>query len=151
MGTIAKVIEVVKMPHGNAPESVRKAWVGCRFPTDALECGHVPQYVKPVVPSGRTGPIPAAEYLATPAADRPPWKVNGFSVNQAVAIEELAKRDLVAAQWFKDRGYPLKGGGFRFELDAVKIIEYYTSDELMKLGPITRYDDMETGTPRPMT
>lgn len=149
---IARTIEVISVPHGDAPAWVRAAWVGCRFPTSSCECGHIPQYVTSVLPSEHKGLIPATEYLANPEKYAP-QKIDGYSIDQAVALEVLEKRNPKAAAWWRNLGFPKKGAdenAFRFKLEEVLVVDTYSHDELMKRGPIVRYDDMETGTMRAM-
>ncbi len=148
MGSIAKIIEIVKLPHGAAPESVRRGWIGCEMPTWGFECGHCPDYVESIVPRKSKGPLTVEEIWALKNED---WKIDGFSILQEIALQVLATRAPLAAKWFYQHGFPQKDRGFRFKLEEVRILRTYTLDEEMKLpGKLRRYDDMETGTMRLM-
>lgn len=74
MSSIAKIIEITSVPHGDAPLWVRGAWVGCVLPCASLECGHVPQYVESVLPRKRKGQLTAAEYMALPTGTMRPMQ-----------------------------------------------------------------------------
>lgn len=147
MGHIAKTIEITADEvHGDAPLWVRRSWKGCRFPTASLECGHVPQYVMSVLPATRQGLMSAEEFLAR----SPDEKIAGYDVHTDVALQVLECHAPQAADWFYALGYPKDGCGFRFKREEVSVVETYTEEELHKFGPLTFYDDMETGTMRPM-
>jgi len=153
MGGIARTIEVVSLPHGDAPAWVRGAWIGCRFPTARAECGHVPEYVYSVLPATRKGLISAAEYLALPESERAKFtqKVAGFSVLQDVALQVLEKRRPDAAAWWRRQGFPKTDPDrncFRFKREEVMVVDVHSHDA--KLGPLYIADDMETGTMRLM-
>lgn len=144
MGSIAKIIEVVLLPHGAAPESVRRGWIGCEMPTWGLECGHIPQYVDSILPRKSKGPLTVEQFRALKDED---WKIDGFSVLQETALQVLAVHAPLAAKWFNQHGFPQKDRGFRFKLKEVRVLRTYTLDEEMKLpGKLTVYDDMERGT-----
>ena len=142
MGNIAKIIEVVTLPHGAAPESVRRGWIGCEMPTWGFECGHCPDYVDSILPS--KGPLTAEQFQALRDED---WKIDGFSVLQETALQVLVVHAPLAAKWFYQHGFPQKDRGFRFKFKEVRVLRTYTLDEEMKLpGKLRRYDDMERGT-----
>lgn len=148
MSSIAKIIEIVLLPHGVAPESVRREWIGCEMPTWGFECGHVPQYVERVLPSACKGPLTVEQWRAQISED---WKIDGFSVLQEIALQVLAVHSPLAAKWFYQHGFPHKDEGFRFKLKEVKVLRTYTLDEETKLGgKLRRYDDLERGTMVPM-
>ncbi|MDB5225255.1 MAG: hypothetical protein JWL87_207 [Candidatus Adlerbacteria bacterium] len=150
MDAIARIIKIIELPHGDAPEWVRRGWIGCEIPCKGLECGHIPVYVHSVVPRLTRGPLTVPEFLALPKEQ----KIDGYTVNQADALMALEAHNPAAAKWWKDHGFPKKGkgkDGFRFKLSEVKVVEAYTEEELMKLGvTLNRYDDMERGTTRPV-
>lgn len=126
---IARNIEIISVPHGNAPGWVRAAWVGCRFPTASLECGHVPQYVRSVIKEKRSGPLSVAEFQKLSAEERGPQQIAGYSFNQAVALEVLEKHDSKAAAWWKSRGFPNNDPSnncFRFKREEVAVVDVHT-------------------------
>lgn len=137
----AKTIEIVKTPHGDAPEWVRRAWIGCQFPVAARECGHVAQYVHSVMPQPRRGLLKATDYLAMSEEERnklAPQKVAGYSVRQDVALKALAEISPAAHIFWKSLGFP-KGGEdencFRFETEACRVVEFYSHEELARPAP----------------
>jgi hypothetical protein len=146
MSSIAKVIKIVSLPHGDAPDWVRQAWVGCILPCEP-ECGHVPVYVQSVLPKPpeKGGHRPGVEFFNK--LKEPNQKVAGFSVDTKLALDVLRKKSPTAAKWFYDRGYPMDGKAFRFRADEAKVIEFVPDG---RGGTIVRYDDMETGSMRPL-
>lgn len=142
---IARIIEIKSLPEGTPPESVRKAWIGCVMPCYP-ECGHIPVYAEDVGRSRRKGPLTVTEFLALPPAK----KVEGYSVPQDIALQVLAVHSPITARWFEQNGYPHPDMDFRFRHDEVTVLRTMNLREQMTSGPIVRYDDMETGTPRRM-
>ena len=146
MSSVASVIQVTAPTvHGEAPEWVRRRWIGCEMPCEP-ECGHVPLYVKGVLPPERKGMMSVAEFRALRTGD---WKLDGFSVPTTIALQILECHSPEAAQWFYENGYPKQDKCFRFKLAETKILRHLTAEEAMKLGAGTVYDNMETGTMRP--
>lgn len=135
---IPKIIEIVSLPHGAAPEWVRREWIGCELPCEP-ECGHIPVYAESVLKQPRDRPMTAAEFMAEPL----PEKIDGFSVHMTIALQVLSMHCPLAADWFERNGYPLKDKCFRFRLSEVKVLARYGHDEG---GPIVRFNDMERGT-----
>lgn len=119
-------IRIVSRPQGEAPEWVRDAWIGCELACLGNTCGHTPAYCGGIV----TGAV---------------TKVTGFDVEQVHAIQTLLARNPQAGAWFLERGYPTPGECFRFVATCAKVLE---RREIT--GPVIMYDDMETGTMRPM-
>jgi hypothetical protein len=132
MSSLAKTIKIVAIPDGEAPEEVRRGWLGCILPCEP-ECGHVPMYIEGV--------------LSGPKLE----KVAGFSVPQEKALAILEQQTPAAAAWFREHGFPRDNKCFRFRREETEVTETYTAEEELALGPIHVYDDMETGTMRQMT
>lgn len=148
MASFAKIIKIASLPHGDAPESVRRGWLGCILPTAGVTCGHVPRYTRSVVPRKKKGLLTANEFIALNHADD---KIDGFDVWQEIALQVLSIHSPLAAKWFYEHGHPVQDKDwncFGFKLAEVEILRAYTEAELMKLGPFVQYDDMETGTMR---
>ncbi len=148
MASFAKIIRINSLPHGDAPEAVRRGWVGCILPTARVTCGHVPRYTRSVVPRTKKGLLTVEEFLAL---DRVNDKIDGFDVYQEIALQVLAVHSPLAAKWFYQHGHPVQDKNwdcFGFKLAEVEILRTYTTAELMALGPFIEYDDMETGTMR---
>lgn len=154
MTSIAKTIEITAdCVEGGAPEWVRRAWKGCIIPTATLECGHIPRYVRRVSEDEPGGLVPASKYFSEPEKYRL-QKTEGYTVLQAHALEALKQRDPKAHAWWHEHGYPKAGAhenAFRFRREEVRVVDTYSLEELKKFGPLVVYDDMETGTMRPMT
>lgn len=97
-------ILIVRVPAGNAPEEVRKAWVGVELLLHApgLYKAKVAGLLDP--PRGRL-----ATWLPfLPGLGR--TKV-GYTVPAGPAVEELARRNLAAARWFRMNVPHLLGPG----------------------------------------
>jgi hypothetical protein len=145
MTGMPSLIEITALPHGDAPEWVRQAWVGCVLPCIADECGHIPKYVESVLPRTHKGPLKASDILANPDKFKT-LKIAGFDVPQDIALQVLAVHSPQAAQWFEQQGFPREDKCFRFKHEEVTVLQRASS-----AGPTRRYDDLETGTMRPMT
>lgn len=144
MSTIASLIKIVSLPHGDAPEAVRRGWIGCVMPCEP-ECGHIPVYTKSVLPKKRSGLLTAAEFKALP----PTQKINGFSVPQDIALLTLSCHAPLAAKWFYQHGFPHADQCFRFKLEETEVVRYCSEDEL-RGRPMVVYDDLERGTMQPI-
>lgn len=147
MSTIAKVIQIVARPHGDAPGWVRDGWIGCVLPCAGFECGHIPEYSESVIPANRKGLMTAAEFRERSSDE----KIAGYSVYIDIALRVLECHSLQAADWFYAFGYRKRNGLFRFKREHVNVLASYTEAELTEHGPLHRYDDIETGTMRPMS
>ena len=143
MSNSAKFIKITSLPHGDAPDWVRNAWIGCSMPCEP-ECGHIPQPVQSVLPPKRLSRLLRIDRFLKHEA---PQKVAGYSVDTTVALVILRKKSPSAARWFYDRGYPKDGMAFRFRAEEVTVIETVPEGQR---GKVVRYDDMETGTLRPL-
>ncbi len=131
MDFLAKRIRIVAdIVHGDPPEWVRRAWKGCVLPCEP-ECGHIP-----VV---STGIVDSKPWPGTPIA--------GFSVPQTEALEILGAHNPAAAYWFRSLGYPKEGQAFRFKMEECEIVDH---TKIGEGSSITRYDDIEKGTMRPV-
>jgi hypothetical protein len=144
MTGMPSLIEITHLPHGDAPEWVRQEWLGCVLPCIPDECGHIPKYVGSVLPRTETGPLKASDILANPDKFKT-LKIAGFDVPKDTALQVLAVHSPVAAQWFEQHSDP-NGKYLRFKYEEVTILQRASS-----AGPTRRYDDLETGTMRPMT
>lgn len=129
MSRPASIIEIVSLPNGEAPEEVRKAWIGCALPC-LPSCGHVAVPVQGVLSN---------VWLMD--------KVDGFDVPQGIALRVLEHVAPEAARWFEERGFPRKNQNFRFARKHVRVLKELSHDAP---GKVTVYDDMETGTHRPV-
>ncbi len=124
MATLASVIEIRSLPRGEAPEWVRKAWIGCVLPC-LPSCGHIPEHTE--------GLLTGVRLMK---------KVDGFDVPQGIALRVLEVHSPKAARWFEERGFPKKKMNFRFARKEVEVLR--TVPEKAR-GKLIVYDDMETG------
>lgn len=118
---VASKIRIISTPQGEPPEWVRNAWIGCELSCILDTCGHVPV---PVVG------VDTRTFRGT---------VAGFSVDQGVALEALNQRNLEAAAWFGERGYPRAGEQFRFKAECCKVLEHTS----LRAPKIAVWDDLE--------
>jgi hypothetical protein len=74
-------IRIIAVPPGQAPEEIRKGWIGCEFETVALPGSK--DYVQLGVRLGK------------------PENLGGYNVETGEAIAVLAKKNPNAAEWWK--------------------------------------------------
>ncbi len=115
-------VTVSKIPAGGAPEEIRAAWLGLTLPCFAM--------------AGMLSGHEQRDAVTGEARERGRFCV---IVPQGEALEILAKSNLKAAQWWRDRGYPLSiTSNFTFGLDEVTILSGVT------LKPVIQVcDDMQ--------
>jgi hypothetical protein len=118
-------IRITKVPDGEAPLEVRKAWVGLELPCGPI-CGYAAESGKSVL-----------SHEPTP---------NRYEVDvpQREALEILAAKDPQATAWWYAHGFPQGDDWFNFAREEVEIISGVTMQK------VTVYDNMETGHWRPM-
>ena len=110
-------IKIVKVPAGEAPIEVRKAWVGLILPCD-------PYLGYPDNASERG-------VLTNKKRDR---NRCGFSVPQDQAIEILEKEHSEAAAWWKAHGFPQDAGSrFGFAEEEGEIISGVTRQQIIEV------------------
>ncbi len=119
--TIGGQIRITKVPSGEAPLEIRKAWVGLVLPCDPY-LGYPDDGLDRGILSGK-------EVSRNRC---------GFSVPQDQAIEILEKEYPLAAAWWKANGFP-QGGDKRFGFaeEEAEIISGVTRSK------IRLYDEME--------
>lgn len=118
-------IRITKVPDGEAPLEIRKAWVGLELPSHPI-CGYATESGKGVL------------------SNEPVQNRCEVDVPQREALEILAAKDPQAAAWWNAHGYPQGDRWFSFAREEVEIISGVT------MQTVTVYDDMETGRWRPM-
>lgn len=117
-------IKITKTPEGEAPKWVRSAWVGLVLPcASRTTCTLDPD----------TGRHDLRGVLSGKQVE----PGIGFLVPTDLAVAALAKKNPRAAQWWRDHGYPQKGGAFHFRESEAEALEGVQSGALV--------DDMETG------
>ncbi len=102
----AKFIEIIAAPRGQAPEEVRKAWIGCILPL-AEDSNEKDAQIS----IGVLGPKLEA--------------YRGFTVPAAAAFEVLKRRSAEAETWWRNNCSYLFAGGQKliFNADACKPVE----------------------------
>lgn len=103
---VPDLIEIIKLPHGEAPLHIRAKWIGCVFPTDRSTSGDAPLDVQGVQ---------SRAYKGT---------VAGFVVDQGTALQILAEHSVKAAEWFEARGYPRQDESFVFRTEDIQVVSY---------------------------
>lgn len=100
-------IRIIKTPAGQAPEEIRKAWVGLVLP-----CGPIAGYLESGTELGALSLEPINRGRRT------------VSVPQVEALEILAKERPFAAEWWAEMGFPRAfASRFAFGLDEVEILD----------------------------
>lgn len=100
---------IAVIPRGGAPEKVRREWIGIILPFD--------------VPNERSRERNLVSKELQP--DRP-----FVTVPARIALEELEKKSLEAAQWFRDNLSPsfLQFGNFTFGTSELEITDLRTGN-----------------------
>ena len=98
-----KTIRITKTPTGEAPEWVRQAWVDLKLPLQQQEDESPSTFG--VLRKGGATPRP-----------------NCWKVRQNKALRVLRKKEPLAAQWWKIRGYPMKRSLFTFAADEAVLL-----------------------------
>ncbi len=117
MKTISGYVKIVKVPNGEAPLDVRKAWVGLVLPCDPY-LGYPDNDLERGILSGKKA-----------ARNR-----CGISVRQDLAIEILEKERPEAAAWWKANGFPQEAGSrFGFAEEEIEIISGVTHSKIIEV------------------
>ncbi len=95
-------ILVVKAPPGDAPEEVRRAWVGLTLPA-------YPQFGKEVGYGSLSKDVV--------------FEGDAFCVPAAKALEALRLKSPEAADWWGERGHPIPFTDFLFPIDCANVLE----------------------------
>lgn len=112
------LIRIIKLPEGEAPEIVRKAWLGLILPCS------------PTVGWSNEG-----EELKVLSGKKIP-KRYGFSVPQAEAIKILSKSNRKAATWWKKHGFPQAGKYFGFDESEAEILRGVTNQRIFVVNDL---------------
>ena len=94
---------IIKTPYGEAPEHIRRAWLGIVLPC-----------VEKHLTNSVTGVLTGRPYYLNQVV---------YYVRQAAACDVLAKNQPVAAQWWKDNGFPKPGRMFTFREEEVLVLQ----------------------------
>ena len=106
------LIKIVKVPAGEAPENIRRAWIGLTLPCGSI-CGYPNQEAERGVVT----------------REKTQQNRRGFQVSQLLAIAILAKHAPSAAQWWRSQGYPKPAEFFHFGADEAEIISGVTQQK----------------------
>ena len=99
---MGNMIRIINTPPGQAPEWVRKAWVGIELPIDPPIDGGIQVGVK----LGK------------------PENIGGYHVHSATAFRILEKHDISAWEWWHEHAdYAMRGGQLVFKKDVCELIE----------------------------
>ncbi len=93
-------VRIVAVPPGEAPEEVRRAWVGLELPLAV----------------GETGPRDGWTYGVLSAA--PAGVRNGCAVDGRIAVTLLAETDPSAADWWRSNAPHVLAGGYQLVFPA---------------------------------
>lgn len=124
------MIEIVRVPEGEAPDWVREAWVGHVLPCDQF-LGYAQSRDKGVVSLQET----TRNKLS-------------YAVPQKDALQILRNYSPNAAAWWRIHGFPKDTPGedyFGFDEADAKVVQGVVTRQ----GPGVVYDDMETGRMEP--
>ena len=109
-------IKIVRTPAGQAPEKIRRAWIGITLPCEPI--------------------LGFSEGIELGAVTRKPVKKRYcFHVPQVPAIEALEQVAPNAANWWRRFGYPRANGWFTFGEDEAEIIYGVVPQQLI-LGDV---------------
>ena len=117
--TTSGCISIVRIPEGEAPLWVRRAWVGILLPCDPYSGPGEDRGAM----SGQTSDVRSC-----------------FGVSQGEAIGLLASHNAEAARWWKRQGYPRDGECFGFSKADAVILGDVTPHRAI-LIPEDRMDD----------
>lgn len=107
-------IRIIKIPAGEAPLSIRRAWVGLILPCDPI-CGFPTS-------GGERGALTGKESS---------HNRYGFSVLQEDAIEILEWASTEVAKWWWEHGYPKPDQYFGFAEDEAEIVGGVTHQQIV--------------------
>jgi len=107
-------IKITRVPRGEAPDWVRKAWVGLTVPCYPI-----------------AGYIPGGEATLSFKKRLDPRQC--FVVPQAKAIDALAKTNPEAAQWWNDHGFPWGPLSFTFGEGEAEIVSGVRFQKLIEV------------------
>jgi len=99
-----KRIRIISVPPGQAPEWVRKEWVGLELPLTEVQ--------------------PDEDDLLTDVVEGRPERSNdmGYSVEGGIAIEMLGKKSMEAAQWWRNNASHILDSALVFNKEVCKLI-----------------------------
>jgi len=96
-------IKIIKIPQGEAPEEIRREWVGIFLPCEPI-----------------LGFSNSTQFGAV--TGRKKQNSYSFHVPQIEAIEALEKKSPGAAKWWREHHYPQPNMNFVFDEDEAEII-----------------------------
>jgi hypothetical protein len=111
-------IRIIARPPGEAPETVRDAWVGVELPLPLGRRSQRRTFLTSGVLSGRRGWWPILRAAVLGRLDIH----SGYAVNARQAVDILANTDPVAAAWWEDHA-PVLLDGKRFFVFPEEVCE----------------------------
>lgn len=108
-------IRIIMTPAGQAPEEIRRAWIGLVLPCEPI-LGFSDGFAEYEVVTGKKVP-----------------KRYSFHVPQCPAIETLEQVTPEAARWWRDRGYPHTDKWFTFGENEAEIIYGVIRQEIVEV------------------
>ena len=106
------LLEIIKVPAGDAPPEVREAWVGLRL-----------YYVGQDFNNNQKEAV----------TNKKITRFRTLMVSQKGALKLLELKNPGAAQWWKDNGYPKANRWFCFADDEVKIIKHAEGQKIIEV------------------
>lgn len=100
------LIRIKKLPAGEAPENIRKEWIGSTLPCNPI--------------------VGFSEEEFGALSNKKGSNRYAFNVPQKEALEILEKASRVAAKYWKSKGYPKPGNYFVFDESEAEIISGVT-------------------------
>ena len=119
------IIEIVTTPRGEAPEEIRKSWIGLQLFADDTSPAAIPISHVITGPRSRLGML-----IQRLRGLEERWE--GYIVNARDAVEALAKVDpKAAAWWYANTGYLLDGKHpLVFDIGCCRVVQLYSSANL---------------------
>lgn len=119
------IIQIINLPKGEAPEEIRKAWIGLQLVADDSSPAAIPIYHVITGPRSRLGML-----IQRLRGLEERWE--GYVVNALEAIETLAKFDPKAAEWWYQNTPHLLDGiqPLVFDIGCCRIVQPYDTANL---------------------
>lgn len=119
------IIQIISLPKGEAPEEIRKSWIGLQLVADEPSPTAVPIYHVITGPRSRLGML-----IQRLRGLEERWE--GYVVNALEAVETLAQFDPKAAEWWYQNTPHLLDGKHPlvFDIGCCRIVQPYDTANL---------------------
>ena len=116
------IIQIISLPKGEAPEEIRKSWIGLQLIADDASPAAVPIYHVITGPRSRLGML-----IQRLRGLEERWE--GYVVNARDAVDALAKVDPKAAAWWYANTAHLMDGKHPlvFDKGCCRVVQPYSS------------------------